>query len=349
MAASNEYRYYYRVKEVIMFMSRTLCHIIFSRYKEFGGWKVVRAYAKIGALWPMVKVILSNPFGKESYKKGYKIAAEKTGQMLCARYTPMMAERKTFYASQNLAHDKSKIVWFCWLQGIEQAPKVVRTCYDSICHYLQDREVKVVDGHNWKEYVELPDYIEDKWNKKQIPAAHFSDLLRVQLLVTYGGTWMDSTVLCTGVKPQNEEETLSYLNANLFMFQYTQRGSNQWMGISNWFITSCKNNEVLLVLRDMMFAYWRDYDCMLDYYIFHQFFSMLRSVYPEEIAAMPYGYSVRSITLGYHWGDTFDKEKWERFTSKVCFHKLSYNVRKSTEKDNRNYYHYIVDRFLQEQ
>lgn len=40
-------------------------------------------------------------------------------------------------------------------------------------------EIKVIDAENWKEYVELPDYIEKKWEKKQIPPALFSDLLRL--------------------------------------------------------------------------------------------------------------------------------------------------------------------------
>ena len=42
----------------------------------------------------------------------------------------------------------------------------------------------------------------EKWEKGRIPAAMFSDLLRVELLIKYGGTWIDSTVLCTGVNDE---------------------------------------------------------------------------------------------------------------------------------------------------
>lgn len=85
---------------------------------------------------------------------------------------------------------------------------------------------------------------------------------------------------------------------------------------------------------------------MVDYYIFHQFFSMLRSVYPLEIAAMPYGYASRSLDLGRHWGETFNQAKWDNLTSRVCFHKLSYNVREKVEKVEDNYYHYLVNLYL---
>lgn len=352
-------------------MAQNLFQILLYRYRQFGGMKVVRFYVKHGALWPMIKIILRNPFSRESYKTGYKVAAEISGRYICRKYAPMMPVRKAYYAGQELEHGKDKVIWWCWLQGLASAPPIVKACCNSLVHgewfTVHGYTVKVIDNANWREYVELPDYIVKKWEKGQIPAAHFSDLLRVQLLIKYGGTWIDSTVLCTGVNVNhNDNENLKvsqpstdcepveplntqlkqFMDADLFMFQYTQPGSEQWRGISNWFITACRNNEVLMVLRDMLFEYWKDFDCMVDYYIFHQFFSMLRSVYPEEISAMPYGYSMRSLALGYHWGERFDQEKWDRLTANVCFHKLGYNVKREVEEGEGNYYHFILEKFL---
>lgn len=85
------------------------------------------------------------------------------------------------------------------------------------------------------------------------------------------------------------------------MFQYTEQGSIP-VNISNWFISACSNNEILMVLRDMLYAYWRDFNCTLDYYIFHLFFAIISKEYPEEIAAMPYGSSYKGIALSRHWG-----------------------------------------------
>ena len=309
--------------------------------------RVVRYYAKMDALKPFLKTLLNNPFSRQSYLAAYQDASRVVGQYLTTRYEPLMWERKSYYDSLELSHQKSNKVWFCWLQGLSEAPTIVRVCYNSLLKNLPDRDVVVIDSTNWKEYVELPDYIAQKWEKKVIPPAHFADILRLQLLIRYGGTWSDATVLCTGIMPQNEKDSLSFLNADLFLFQYTRPNSKDWEGVSNWFISSCTNNEVLLVLRDMIFAYWKDYDCMIDYYIFHQFFSMLRAVYPETISTMPYGYSRRSIALGYHLGDEFEEERWNRLISKVCFHKLSYNVKSEVLKRNGNYYHAIVDMYKQ--
>ena len=166
----------------------------------------------------------------------------------------------------------------------------------------------------------------------------FSDLLRVELLIKYGGTWIDSTVLCTGNFSAN------LLDAELFMFQYTKEGSVP-VSISNWFISACQNNEVLRVLREMLYAYWKDYDCVLDYYIFHLFFAMISKEYPEQILAMPYARSQNSLVLLHHWGDRFDQKKWDRLTDQVGFHKLAFRFSESVKVDKENYYNHILHEY----
>ncbi len=314
-----------------------ILQVLLIRIKQFGGFRLVCEYFKIGALWPMFKAVIRNPFNRQSYKKAYSVALSKVEPILAGKYGAMMPERKAYYTSQQLEHHRSKIIWFCWLQGLENAPDIVKVCYASLLRHFPDREIRVIDDSNWAEYVSLPEYVIDRWKKKQIPPANFSDLLRLELLIRYGGTWIDATVLCTG-----KDHTEEYLNADLFMFQYTRPGSDEWGGIGNWFISSCTNNEVLMVLRDMLYAYWTDYDCTLDYYIFHLFFSMLREVFPEEIAAMPYGYAARHIALAKHWGETFDQEKWDKLVSKVSFHKLTHVISKRTKSDSENYYNWIL-------
>ena len=127
------------------------------------------------------------------------------------------------------------------------------------------------------------------------------------------------------------------------MFQYTQPGSSEWGGIGNWFISACSNNEVLVVLRDMLYAYWREHDVVLDYYLFHLFFDMLREVFPEQIAAMPYAYAPRSLALVKHWGEPFDEERWQRLVSRVCFHKLTYMPDKLPAMVEGTYYEFVVN------
>lgn len=134
------------------------------------------------------------------------------------------------------------------------------------------------------------------------------------------------------------------MDAPLFLFQYTKEGSVP-VSISNWFITACRNNEVLMVVREMFYAYWKDYDCTLDYYIFHLFFAMISKEFPEQIASMPYGQSQNSLVLLHHWGEMFDQRKRDRLTEKVCFHKLAFRTKDSVKATRDNYYNYILNTY----
>ena len=315
-------------------------HKLISRYKQFGGFRLVVEYAKQGVLFSAIKAGIKCIVKRQSFKQIYPEVLGRVEPFLIERYAPVVSSFK-IQVSGNLEHKRSKIVWFCWLQGIEQAPDIVKACYNSLKRNLPDREIKVIDNNNWTEYVELPESIISKWQKGLIPAALFSDLLRLELLIKYGGTWIDSTVLCTGFNGSKAQEFKKYLDADLFLFQYTKQGSIP-VSISNWFITACSNNEVLIVLRDMLYAYWKDYNCTLDYYIFHLFFSMLSKEYPEEILAMPYGQSMNSLALLHHWDEKFNQTKWDRLVDNVCFHKLAFRLDDNIKTNKDNYYNYII-------
>lgn len=310
---------------------------LITRFRQFGGLRLLWEYARIGVLLTGMVEFFRCLVTRRSFKEIYPKVLKKVEPYLADRYTSLVHDyRIKVHETEDLEHRGSKIIWFCWLQGFESAPNIVRSCYNSLKLKLPDRELKVIDTNNWREYVDLPECIVEKWEGKKIPAANFSDLLRLQLLIKYGGTWIDSTVLCTG--SSNVEE---YLDADLFLFRYSKQGSLP-LSISNWFISSCSNNEFLLVLRDMLFAYWKDYDCVLDYYIFHLFFALLSKEYPEQMLAMPYANSRDSLVLLNHWNERFEEENWDRLTSRVSFHKLSARPDKATIKDSGNYYNEIL-------
>lgn len=101
------------------------------------------------------------------------------------------------YAS--LSHDGSDNVWIYWGQGVENAPDIVRLCVRSVMdNFTNDgRRVILLNDDNISDYVTFPDYIMEKYRKGIITRALFSDLLRLELLITHGGTWVDSTVFCS--------------------------------------------------------------------------------------------------------------------------------------------------------
>ncbi len=326
-------------------------HKLISRYRHFGGLRLVWQYTKLRVTPVVINGVVRCVIKKQSFKTIYPEVLKRVEPFLIQKYGSRVLckqseqARAQKFKGSSYEHEHPNIIWWCWLQGIETAPPIVRACYNSLVHcewfIVNGYKVNVIDAKNWKEYIELPDYIVKKWEKKQIPPALFSDLLRLQLLIKYGGTWIDSTVLCTGNVNENHND--NFLKADLFLFQYTPKGTTKGISISNWFISAYSNNEILMTLRDMLFAYWKDYCCTLDYYIFHLFFAMVAKGYPEQIAAMPHGQSQNSLVLLHHWGEKFDQKKWNKLTSKVCFHKLAFRVDQKTRENKNNFYNYILN------
>ena len=180
---------------------------LITRYWQFGGLRLVVEYAKLGVLGGVVKGFFRCLVNRQSFKGLYPEVLKKVEPFLIRKYGTQIPQRIkantdcTNQTDNNLSRIgelESKPIWFCWLQGFDNAPEIVHACYNSIKRNIPDREIEVIDNENWQEFVELPDYIIKKWEKGRNPAALFSDLLRLELLIKYGGTWIDSTELCTG-------------------------------------------------------------------------------------------------------------------------------------------------------
>lgn len=307
--------------------------IFHKRFREFGGWRLVKEYAGLGLIPVIVKNFCRCILKGLSLKAIYPEVRKKVSPMLVKRYKPIIEESKLRYETMDLPHEHPKIVWWCWLQGLDNAPDIVKACLRSLRKHLpEDYEIRVIDEHSWSEWTTMPQYIVDKRSDGRIPAALFADLLRLELLIKYGGTWIDATVLCIGLNG-GSMDARKLLESDLFFFQYTTPQGSHFRGISNWFISAHSNNKVLMTLRDMLMAYWRDYDCTMDYYIFHLFFLGMVKAYPKEIAEMPYAYSGDALELMNHWSEAYDERKWDAFTSASCFHKLSSRPNK-TMADN---------------
>lgn len=313
------------------------------RFREFGGFKLLREYARMGLLLLCFKQAMAVLIRKKNPLEAYSCILEQVGKFLMGKYEPVLADIETSYSKETDGRH-SRYVWVCWLQGMERAPKLVQVCYRSIQQHLQDREVVLLTEENIGQYVSLPDYIENKYKEGIIPTAHYTDLLRLELLTRYGGTWIDATVLCTGFEVLKDQAFREIFNADLFLFQQLRKGETRYLGISNWFISACADNWVLKELRDMLYQYWRDYDCVVHYYMFHLFFGMIMSLHPDEAAEMPrYGNKVPHY-LSRRMGDRYDEVWMAELKEHCCFHKLSYRLDDKVLESKDTFYDEIINK-----
>ncbi len=316
-----------------------------SRFREGGGIHLVKAFTRMGLLPDLLKVGFNVLLKGKDFRVEYAKLRYKVEPKLEKEFSSFLADiDKPKNEPGQISHntEDNKYVWFCWLQGIDNAPEIVKVCLESQKRWLKEKTFVIITAENYREYISLPQFIEEKYAKRIIPNALFSDLIRVELLIKYGGTWIDSTVMITGRNYPKE-----ILDCQLFMPQYIDRNGVKH-GISNWMITANKGNHLLVLIKEMLLEYWRRYDCVIDYYIFHLFFRLIAGKYPEEAARMPILNSYHCIELIKHLGERNQSEKLNRFLSKVSIHKLGHRPDKEILEDEENVLHELFKLIDQE-
>lgn len=51
------------------------------------------------------------------------------------------------------------VIWWCWLQGLENVPPIVKACYHSL--KILNMKVNIITCENYNQYVNIPAYILD--------------------------------------------------------------------------------------------------------------------------------------------------------------------------------------------
>ena len=95
-------------------------------------------YTKLGVLGTVARGFFRCLVKRQSFKAIYPDVLKRVEPFLTERYAPVVQEFKKFYVQgqefENSRIDAStgsatkKPIWFCWLQGLEQAPAIVRAC-----------------------------------------------------------------------------------------------------------------------------------------------------------------------------------------------------------------------------
>lgn len=305
-------------------------------YKKVDGTKVLKQYHKAGVLFYALFHTMSLGFSQKSLEIVRLAIQNKIKSKLKRKYAYVAKEFKE--NEKKLIHQQSNKVWVCWLQGIENAPLIVKRCYDSLQKYLKDKEIILITEDNYRDYVEFPGFILEKYKKGIISKTHFSDLLRLELLIKYGGTWIDATVLCTG------NDMPDYiLNSDLFVYQMLKPGKNgHSITISSWLMTACTNNNILMLTRKFLYEYWSKNNTMVDYFLLHMFFCIACEYYPEEQKKIPKVCNSIPHILLLELFDDYNEEFFNHVKKMTCFHKLNYKFDEAAFSKKGTYFDVVV-------
>lgn len=245
---------------------------------------------------------------------------------------------KGYELKKNTAHEYSDVVWWCWFQGEENAPDIVKACLESIRKNMPDKKINIITEANMWDYVSMPDFIKEKYKKGIISRTHFSDLLRLELLITYGGTWIDSTVLCTA-------EPKYAFNIPLFAFK-TNEKNDPATAAQSWFMSAEKNTPILCLTRDLHYKYWKKYNYQIHYFIFYFFMKLAAEKYKEEWNSIPFFSDVPPHIMQRELFSEYSEERMELLKRMSDIHKLTYKFKKTSDLEKENtIYQKIIEEY----
>lgn len=234
---------------------------------------------------------------------------------------------------------KDKIIWQYWGQGADtpDLPEVVRIGFASVDHFAGDYRVIRLSDATIGDYIDLPSFVSAKMKSDQgFSRTFFSDLLRVALLATYGGVWLDATVLLTAPLPE------AYTSLPFFAFQRDAKAQDQLLWRSTYYeyygfkpsykvrflssILFAKQGSVVAQgLLDLLLYYWQTQEGIIHYFFFQILFHELVQVGPLQAENSP----LVSDLLPHLIQKKIACPDWSRYSwdevLRLCsIHKLSY-------------------------
>lgn len=232
--------------------------------------------------------------------------------------------------------NENRVIWWCWLQGLEQAPDIVKKCYQSVEYYSAKMNYKLIclNQDNIFNYIDIPESIIIKWRNGLIGSAHFTDLCRLFLLADLGGIWIDATILLSGMIDED------ILDADFFVFQESPFSSSV-IKVSNWFMAAKRpGNMFVVALRDSLVNYWLHNKKAGDYFIMHLLFHAMveQSEFKSLYDNIPFLCNSYPKLMERRLCDDFDEIFLRHVLKLSSIHKLTYKGSGNWNKNSLGFF-----------
>lgn len=186
----------------------------------------------------------------------------------CVNFSKDIIEECNVEKNNGNIEDDINIIWTMWLQGIEKAPKLVKSCVYSQKKYAKLKKYKyiILNEDNISRYLEIPDYIIKKLKDNKISYTQFSDIVRVGVLRKYGGIWLDSTIFVTTDFDEEFYKLDFYTNKKSSYKDMNKRNisKGRWTG---FFVKTKKENILFEFAWRFFISYWKEYNSLIDFYL----------------------------------------------------------------------------------
>lgn len=308
------------------------------------------------SIWNFFKIIKAKALIYKINRRGTEETKEETRCLLEKHHILLEYFRKKYdqfikeyeFDMRSIPKDSSykNKIWICWWQGIDHAPELVKKCVHSICENAKSYEVIVLDDSNYKKYVNIPDWLEEKRRTGIITKTHFSDFLRLELLAEHGGIWLDATFFAKNMDFTKifelpvwtiKRPNYGHLSVACGFFANYSFGCN------------FENRKVFGILRDYLIEYWKKNSMMIDY-LFLDYLIVLAIKHNEYVKRsfeqIPNN-NPQCDELQKKLGKPYDRKTWKELLEITGLFKLSWKQAYPSIANNRDtFYGMLIKELL---
>ena len=227
-----------------------------------------------------------------------------------------------------------KMIWTMWQQGEAQMPETVKSSLKTIKDFAERNgcECHLLTNDNLSDFIDIPADITEKYKKKELSAAHYSDIIRFSLLYQYGGIWMDATLF---VSPY---ATLEMFEGDFFTLNHpplhTDKieraiGDFKWSG---FFLAGKKGKPYFKHILDLYLYYVRKFPIFI-HYLMMDFIILSEYKCNDEFSTLVDGLPILASAEGVwflrnHANDPFDENEWREVLKNTPIMKTTYKINK---------------------
>ncbi|MGN0804709.1 MAG: capsular polysaccharide synthesis protein [Candidatus Coproplasma sp.] len=308
--------------------------------------------AKVTSFSKAVNTFIAKIDIQKMVRNGYRESSSAKKRLVKKHNTMMEYFEKTF--SEYLSSydfdrpilegnpDYSHNIWICWWQGLENAPEIVKACVNSIRKNAGNHPVVIITEENYKEYVHIPEWVEEKKKQGIISRTHMSDILRLSLLAEHGGLWLDATLFC--IKPEIE----SYFEFPIWSIKrpdYLHCSVAQGYFATYSLHCAYEKRWIFATIRDFFLHYWETNDNLIDY-LTQDYMIVLAQRHDVRIAEAFSQIVVnnpRCDDLCTLLGESFNSDIWEDLSKDTALFKLTW---KTSFSDSGTFYQKLIEGVL---
>ena len=239
-------------------------------------------------------------------------------------------------------------IFVLWLQGIQEAPDLVKICVNSILRNCNGHEVVLLNENNITDWIDpIPSEIDKKFKKGIFPIQLKSDYIRLALLEKYNCLWLDSTIFVSQPIDDSifKQDFYTVIRKEEKHSDLTNKISTFVLGGNN----SLRSQSLFSFVKRIFSEYLLSEDELINYFLIENIFSIaIKNTKWLRDDIYQYDINKKNILgLVKKMNSAIDKNEYKKFIQNNTFNKLNHRIEYSLfdKTGKETYYNHLLKEY----